>query len=93
MTLIGIDCLKQADTNNYFWYRLKTTDTKKTSFFVSYKWWWADTKKTLPTDTINVFSSSVTLQTRNSLCSFIVAVGRTKSNSLINNNKGMEGVQ
>jgi hypothetical protein len=37
MTLIGIDYLKAANTNNYFWYRLETTDTKKTSFFVSYK--------------------------------------------------------
>jgi hypothetical protein len=28
-----------ADTNNYFWYRLETVDTKKTSFFISYKWY------------------------------------------------------
>jgi hypothetical protein len=39
MTLIGISCLKSADTNNDFWYRLATVDTKKTSFFVSYKWY------------------------------------------------------
>jgi hypothetical protein len=38
-TLIGIGCLKPADTNNYFQYRLATADTKKTSFFVSYKWY------------------------------------------------------
>jgi hypothetical protein len=37
MTLIDIGCLNIADTNNYFWYRLETDDTKKTSFFVSYK--------------------------------------------------------
>jgi hypothetical protein len=39
MTLIGISCLKLADTNNYFWYRLAAADTKKSSFFVSYKWY------------------------------------------------------
>jgi hypothetical protein len=38
-TLIGIGCLKSADTNNYFLYRLATADTKKTSFFILYKWY------------------------------------------------------
>jgi hypothetical protein len=37
--LIGIDYLKTVDTNNFFLYRLKTADTKKTSFFISYKWY------------------------------------------------------
>jgi hypothetical protein len=60
MTLIGIGCLKPADTNNYFWYQLKTTDTKRTFFFVSFKGQ-TDTKDTLPADTINVFCSSVTI--------------------------------
>jgi hypothetical protein len=32
MTLIGIGCLKPADTNNDFWYRLAIANTKKTTF-------------------------------------------------------------
>jgi hypothetical protein len=39
MTLIVIGCLKSADINNDFWYQLTTVDTKKISFFVSYKWY------------------------------------------------------
>jgi hypothetical protein len=31
-TLIVISYLKVADTNNNFWYRLATADTKKNSF-------------------------------------------------------------
>jgi hypothetical protein len=55
MTLIGIGCLKPADTNNDFLYRLvivdtnnnflyqlATVDTKKTLFFISYKWYRPD---------------------------------------------------
>jgi hypothetical protein len=37
--IIGIDCVRSADTNNDFWYRLATTDTQKTAFFVSFKWY------------------------------------------------------
>jgi hypothetical protein len=39
MTLISITCFKPADINNYFWYQLETDDTKKTSFFILYKWY------------------------------------------------------
>jgi hypothetical protein len=36
--IIDIGCVRLADINNDFWYRLVTTD-KKTSFFVSFKWY------------------------------------------------------
>jgi hypothetical protein len=59
MTLIGIGCLKSVDTNNYFWYPLEITDTKKTSFFVSYKWYRpAGPLQKIPVDSIDVFCSS-----------------------------------
>jgi hypothetical protein len=37
-TIIGIGCVRSADTNNDFWYRLAIADTKKTAFFISFKW-------------------------------------------------------
>jgi hypothetical protein len=36
---ICVGWLKPVDTNNDFWYRLAIADTKKTSFFVSFKWY------------------------------------------------------
>jgi hypothetical protein len=38
-TIIGIGCVRSADTNNDFWYCLATADTKKTTFFISFKWY------------------------------------------------------
>jgi hypothetical protein len=29
-----------ADQYNHYWYRLATTNTKKISFFISFKWYW-----------------------------------------------------
>jgi hypothetical protein len=43
-----------------FWYRLTTADTKKTLFFISFKWYWlVDTKDGLRADTKDVLYSSV----------------------------------
>jgi hypothetical protein len=35
--IIGIGCVRTADTNNYYWYQLATTDTKNVQFFISYR--------------------------------------------------------
>jgi hypothetical protein len=38
-TIIYIGCVRSADTNNNFCYRLITPDIKMTSFFISFKWY------------------------------------------------------